>query len=292
MLASTTTGFHVGLLATAYWFGFRHGIDWDHIAALTDITGTQGSSRRSMILATLYAVGHALVVFVLGLAAILLSEQMPDSVDLVMERVVGVTLIVLGVYVVVSLVRDGRDFRMRSRWMLLFGALRRLRHRRTEPVVIEHEHEHAENEAHDHTHVHVHVGGGGGGGSRGTHSHAHRHVGGLPDDPFTSYSRHSAFAVGMLHGVGAETPTQVLIFVTAAGVGGRGAGVMLLAAFLVGLLSSNTLIALASTYGFLGATKNWPLYAAVSAVTAVASLAIGTMFLLGSAELLPAIFSG
>jgi high-affinity nickel-transport protein len=290
MLASTSTGFHVGLLATAYWFGFRHGIDWDHIAALTDITGTQGTSRRSMVLATLYALGHALVVFVLGLAAILLSEQLPPSVDRVMQRVVGVTLIVLGVYVVVSLVRYGRDFRMRSRWMLVFGALRRLRPRRVEPVVIEHEHEHehAEDEAHDHTHVHARVGGDG----RGTHTHSHRHVARMPDDPFTSYGRPTAFAVGMLHGVGAETPTQVLIFVTAAGVGGRGAGVALLAAFLVGLLSSNTLIALASTYGFLGATKNWPLYATVSVVTAVASLIIGTLFLFGNGELLPPILSG
>jgi high-affinity nickel-transport protein len=288
MLASPATGFHIGLLATAYWFGFRHGIDWDHIAALTDITGTQSTSRRSMVLATLYAVGHALVVLVLGLAAILLSEQLPDSVDLVMQRVVGVTLVALGVYVVVALVRHGRDFRMRSRWMLLFAALRRLLPRRAEPIVIEHEHEHAAQEAHDHAHVYVHAGN----ADRGTHSHTHRHVAPLPDDPFPSYGRPTAFAVGMLHGVGAETPTQVLIFVTAAGVGGRRAGVMLLAAFLVGLLSSNTLIALASTYGFLGATKNWPVYAAVSVVTAVSSLAIGTLFLFGSADRLPAIFSG
>ena len=126
----------------------------------------------------------------------------------------------------------------------------------------------------------------------GTHSHVHRHVAHVPDDPFTTYGRPTAFAVGMLHGVGAETPTQVLIFVTAAGVGGKGAGVALLVAFLVGLLSSNTLIALAATYGFLGATKNWPFYAAVSVVTAVGSLVVGTLFLFGSAELLPAIFSG
>ena len=56
----------MGLLATAYGFGFRHGIDWDHIAALTDITGSQDDGRRSMLFATLYAVGHALVVFALG----------------------------------------------------------------------------------------------------------------------------------------------------------------------------------------------------------------------------------
>ena len=35
-----------------------------------------------------------------------------------MERIVGFTLILLGIYVLVGLVRHGREFRMRSRWML------------------------------------------------------------------------------------------------------------------------------------------------------------------------------
>ena len=42
--------FHAGLILTAFGFGFRHGIDWDHIAALTDITSSQAHPRRSMFL--------------------------------------------------------------------------------------------------------------------------------------------------------------------------------------------------------------------------------------------------
>jgi high-affinity nickel-transport protein len=286
--ASTATGFHVGLLVTAYWFGFRHGIDWDHIAALTDLTSTQRSPRSSMTLATVYALGHALVVFVLGLSAIVLSEQLPSGVDAAMGRVVGATLVLLGTYVIVSLVRNGRDFRMRSRWMLLFEGLRRLRLRRSEPLVIEHEHEHAVDEAHEHSSIHVHAGASG----DGTHRHPHRHVATLPDDPFATFGRPAALGIGMLHGVGAETPTQVVIFVAAAGVGGSAGGVAMLVAFIVGLLSSNTLIALAGTYGLLSATRSWPLYVAVSVVTAVASLFVGIVFLLGGDSMLPAIFSG
>jgi high-affinity nickel-transport protein len=96
----------------------------------------------------------------------------------------------------------------------------------------------------------------------------------------------------MLHGVGAETPTQVLVFLTAAGVGGRAAGVVLLVAFLVGLITSNTVVALAGTFGFLRATKHWSIYVTVSVVTAIASLVVGTVFLLGSDALLPAFFGG
>ena len=288
MLASTSTGFHMGLLATAYWFGFRHGIDWDHIAALTDITGTQRSPRRAMALATLYALGHAVVVFALGLGAIVLSGKLPHGVDTAMGRVVGATLILLAIYIVVSLVRNGRSFRMRSRWMLLFVGLRRLRSRRDEPLVIEHEHEHAVDEAHGHSHAHVHAGA----SHLGVHSHPHRHVAPMPEDPFTGYGRRTAFGIGMLHGVGAETPTQVVIFVAAAGVGGTATGVAMLVAFIVGLLSSNTLIALAGTFGFLSATKSWPVYVAISVVTAVASLFVGTVFLLGNDGILPAFVGG
>src|ERR687887_508807 len=91
--------FHIGLVLTAFGFGFRHGIDWDHIAALTDITGSQGESRRSMILATWYALGHALMVFVLGFAAIVLAARLPASVDTMVEHFVGLTLIALAAYV-------------------------------------------------------------------------------------------------------------------------------------------------------------------------------------------------
>ena len=114
----------------------------------------------------------------------------------------------------------------------------------------------------------------------------------MPNDPFVSNGRPTAFGIGMLHGVGAETQTQVVIFVAAAGVGGTAAGIAMLTAFTVGLLTSNTLIALAGTYGFLSATKSWPLYVTISVVTAAASLFVGTLFLLGNDAALPAIFSG
>src|SRR4029453_12435639 len=85
--------FGIGVIVSAFLFGFRHGIDWDHIAAITDIAGSQDDRG------TLYAVGHALVVFLIGTAAILLGERLPESIDNVMEKIVGVTLIMLGVFV-------------------------------------------------------------------------------------------------------------------------------------------------------------------------------------------------
>lgn len=108
--------------------GLRHGIHWDHIAAITDITssvvtteeatghmvaveadGTAAAvsggrfgtrwheTRRGFVLATLYALGHACVVIVLGLLAIWAGTILPAWIDPLMKAVVGATLVLLGV---------------------------------------------------------------------------------------------------------------------------------------------------------------------------------------------------
>ena len=294
---------HAGLLLTAFGFGFRHGIDWDHLAAIGDITGSQQSPRRSMTLATLYAVGHAVVVFALGIGAIVLADRLPASVDATMERFVGATLVLLGVYVFVALLRQGRDFRMRSRWMLLISGMRRAfrwlrlsmgtRGRRGEVFEVVHEHEHdIEEHHHQHAHQRAPVASAPAGRGSAPHSHLHRHLGRMPDDPFATYSSAAAFGIGMLHGIGAETPTQVLIFLAAAGAGGKLAGVALLVCFIVGLLASNPVVALAGTLWSFGTRRNFALYATVSAVTAAGSLIIGSLFLFGHGASLPALFGG
>jgi hypothetical protein len=308
MPAPAHEAFHAGVLLTAIGFGFRHGIDWDHIGALTDITSSQYQSRRSMWFATLYALGHALVVFVLGLAAIMLAVQLPPGTDSVMERFVGATLIVLATYVVYSVTRHGPDFRLRSRWMLLITAVRTgLRWARggarTELVEIVHDHVHPVSEIHDRPYAsdhrdersaaHVQVSRSSTVSTSGAvHRHRHRHMAGLPDDPFEDYAPLTAFGIGMIHGVGAETPTQVLIFLTAAGVGNKGAGLLLLACFIIGLLAANSVVALARTAGLVGVRGDRRVYVAVSLLTALFSGAIGIVFVAGSSSSLPGMLGG
>jgi high-affinity nickel-transport protein len=294
-LAATVAdkGFGLGLIASSFLFGFRHGIDWDHIAAITDITSSQEEQRRSILFGTLYALGHALVVFVIGTFAILLGENLPEGVDVTMERIVGITLIVLGVYVFVALIRHGREFRMRSRWMLIFAGIRTLYHRLRRSVTPEPEP------------VHVHAGGEGSTAvavaedipvSEWHHGHhgrpGHHHHEHPEQDAFMNYGKRTAFLVGMVHGVGAETPTQLVIFLTIAGAGGHLAGEILLATFLLGLLSSNTLITLGTAFGFVRASKNWALYLTVALLTATFSLVIGTLFVFGKGTVLPALLGG
>jgi hypothetical protein len=295
--ASSDGGFGFGLLLASFWFGFRHGIDWDHIAAITDITSSQEDRRRAILFGTLYVFGHGVVVLALGIVAILIGEKLPESVDAAMGRIVGVTLILLGVYVFVSLIRHGREFRMRSRWMLVFAGIRgawwKLRDRRG-----------TGGDSHDHERepVHVHAGGvdavdaedriaewhHGHHGRPGHHHHKHPE----PDDPFVNYQKGTSFLVGMLHGIGAETPTQILIFTAAAGAGGKAAGLAVLGAFIVGLMTSNSVITVGTAFGFLRASKNFAIYATVAVITGVFSLVIGVLFVLGMDTILPALFAG
>ncbi|MDQ6854338.1 MAG: hypothetical protein M3046_11730 [Actinomycetota bacterium] len=293
MAASTSVD--VALIATAFVLGFRHGFDWDHLAALGDIAASQDSRRRSMLLATMYALGHAAVAFAIGAAVIVASAHLPEPVGAVMERLVGVTLVALGVWVIVSWARGQRP-RMAGRGALLLAGFRRLRPRPA-PIIIEHEHEHPRTEPHDHdpqlVHEHDHdheivrVGPVPVASGPPAHRHRHKHVAALPDDPLPTYGGGVALGVGMLHGIGFETPTQALVFVTAVGAGSRAAGLLVLACFLAGLLVANSLVAALSTLSFTGARGRSRIYAVASLVAAAASLVVGIVYIVGLGDVLP-----
>ena len=280
----------LALLGTALTLGLRHGIDWDHLAAITDITGTTtsvqtateaqggagrrtgtsalavsvaappalalgGVNWRAVGLALLYAGGHGLVVVLLGMAALTFGAILPDWVDPLMERAVGATLLFLGAWVAYSLARYWRgdgEFRLQSRWMLVFSGVRR------------------------------------GWGALQQRLHGHRHVPGeYHVHRVDRYGPGTAFSTGLIHGVGAETGTQVLIIAAIGGAANRGLGAGMLFAFVVGLLLSNTAVALLTSAGFVSAGKVKSLYIAAGALAAVFSLWVGSYAVLGLSDQLP-----
>jgi hypothetical protein len=288
----------VGLLLGMVALGFRHGFDWDHIAAITDITSTTSSGhaevdvpaaapvtphghddemrghahehgatgpdpmhafgesrfaheqRHAIGLASLYALGHALVVVVLGILALTVGAILPEWVDPILEKVVGVTLVLLGAWVIYSVVqylRGKGEFRLRSRWMLVFDIARNAW------------------------------------GALQARIHGHEH---RPSAHATQYGPRTAFGVGMIHGIGAETGSQALLLAGIAGATGT-TGIVILFAFVVGLLLANTLVAVVSATGFIGAQRMRVVYVIVGALAGVASLVIGLLFILGFGTALP-----
>lgn len=333
-------GGSIGVVAAALALGIRHGIDWDHIAAITDITSTTATAqdsderwltrepgmmltdeshhslaaaplganavaeaesvihaaehvavgvggsrshlssptaavqavrshpkgnhhaggswgflleqRRALFLGTLYALGHGTVVTILGVLAILASGFLPGWIDPIMERVVGVTLIFLAAYLFYSLYRffrGGGEFRIRSRWMLIFAGVRN-----------------------GFNWLRARLWGG--------HKHAHVHAS-------EQYGVRTAYGVGMIHGIGAETGTQVLVIATAVGAGTKAMGIVALGAFVVGLLISNSFITFATTAGFVSSRRRQGVYVLAGLLAAVFSLLVGLVFLSHAGGFLP-----
>ena len=278
--------------------GFRHGFDWDHIAAITDITSTTSAShadvevppgapvsaaghsdhvtdhahshasapvahtiresrftheqRHALGLATLYALGHASMVVALGIAALLFAAILPEWVDPILEKIVGVTLVLLGIWVLFSVtqyLRGKGELRLRSRWMLLFDFARY------------------------------------GWGALQARVHGHRHH---PSLHATQYGPRTAFGVGLIHGIGAETGSQALLLAGVAGAAGEASrGVLILVAFTIGLLIANSLVAFVTATGFIGAQRLRAIYVAFGLVAGLLSLYVGVLFVFGLGTALP-----
>ena len=301
----------LAVFLTALSLGLRHGVDWDHIAAITDITSASPTRRRGFRLSMLYALGHALVVFLLGSIVILIGAQLPEQFDDVMGRIVGVTLLVLGLTVVVQLFRRGDDFRLRSRWMLVldgtFAGLRRIRRLGSRRVIrVDHEHghdheddQHEHQQAHDHAHLNersvaditVSVGAPSPLRDSGSaHAHSHHHELMVPATAFAGYGPAGAAGIGMLHGIGVESPTQIALFVAASSSGGRTAGFVLLSVWVVGLVVANGAIAALTGWGVLHAERSRAIYLGIAVVVAAMSLVLGTMLVAG-VDVLPEILA-
>lgn len=303
----------IGLITTALALGIRHGFDWDHLAAITDVTSTTATAeaaesgheavhehtaehalahahahggpdeivahetrpegaahphahegdrppprflteqRRALLLGSLYALGHATVVAILGTLALLFGAVLPDWVDGVMGPIVGATLLFLGVWVFVSLyqyARHGREFRLRSRWMLAFDSVR-YAWRRFQARL-----------------------------------HGHEHV-----DPMemSSYGVRTAFGVGVIHGIGAETGTQVLLIAAIGGASSQGLGIPMMVAFIAGLLISNSIVVFITATGFIASRLRQRIYIVFGVIAGAFSIVIGAAFLLGLEATLPSI---
>lgn len=284
------------MLLAVFFAGLRHGFDLDHIAAITDITSSQLERKRAMVLGTVYAIGHAVMLLILGGIAVIAGQRIPASLDELMGRVIGLTLILLGAYVVYSLLRYGRDVRLRSRWMLVLSGVKRVvawvRRAPIREIEISHEHEHPIG-GHHHHHEHLTPASAEPGTVKTqTHMHPHSHVVRAPSDPFTEYGIATCFGIGMIHGIGAETPSQVVLFTTAAGVSGALGGVWVLVAFVVGLLLGNTILVAASATGFSNGQRLPAAYMVLVLATAVVSLVVGALYVAGRTDVLPSFLGG
>ncbi|KRE49548.1 HoxN/HupN/NixA family nickel/cobalt transporter [Paenibacillus sp. Soil522] len=183
----------IGLLALSILLGLRHGIDYDHIAALADITGGSiGSKKERLKLSLWYAGGHETVIFILGCSILLFAWTVPIWADHLMGKAVGLTLIFMSVLMLLGR-RNGKA----AYWSRGISMFQKLRRRNSEPF---------------------------------------------------TFTRRNVFTIGIIHGIGAETPTQLLLFTTVAGAAAVNHGIFAVTAFSCGLLISHAIIAIISIW--------------------------------------------
>ena len=103
------------------------------------------------------------------------------------------------------------------------------------------------------------------------------------------YGARTALGIGLIHGIGAETGTQVLVIATAVGGGGKAMGVAMPLTFVVGLIISNSPLTGLSTAGFVSARRRQAIYVAAGVFAAVFRLLVGLLFLFQAGEFLPSL---
>ncbi len=272
------------LLGAALLLGIRHGVEWDHLAAILDITGGSlspttslaaagpppvnssysffaGSAAsvgldsevaRTFSLASLYALGHGFVVIAMGLAIQTFACSLPAWMDPMMEKVVGWTLIILSIWLLYSLYLAAfrsQEFRLSSRWMLLYSGITRI------------------------------------------YNWICAKATGRQPTPrksdLTVCGPRTAFGIGMIHGIGVETSTQIILMTTVGMITNALLSSAMLVAFVAGLVVSNSVVACLLALGFIRASSIKPLYLTLGLIAASFSLIVGVCFVLGKSDSLP-----
>jgi high-affinity nickel permease len=221
-----------GALFSCAVLGLQHGIDVDHVAAVSDVTSVQRTPLEATRCGLLYAAGHAVTVGILGIAIILLQGSMPAAVSAWMERVVGLTLVMLGCYVFGALFRGIGPMGRGQAILAIVGRIS-----------------------------------GGSGEARTV---------GTP-----GYGPKSSLSLGVLHGIGAETPTQLSVLLIASNLGGLQNGIICLTMFAVGMFASNMVLTTAATSVFAVSKARPVMFRALGALTASYSIWIGTRLMIG-----------
>lgn len=240
MMSGNSASVAAALIAAGL-LGIRHGMDCDHIAALGDLVSIEKRPGRSIRLGLAYILGHSLVIAILGSAAICLQLALPPAIDRWMERLVGFTLVVFSVAIAYSLIASRRNSRChgRSRADLLMAGFGWLRARFCRLSA-------ARNEVAEKT---------------------------------RSMANRSSFVVGIIHGFAAETPTQILLFLMTAQLGGAALGLTALFVFILGMGIMNTLLCVLMEQVFLTTASSEKFQRAISCISAGYSFAVGVFML-------------
>ncbi len=222
--------------------GLRHALESHNIAAIGDFTTSAGSPSQALGWTAAYTLGHVLAIAMIGSLSVAFGLSLPPGATAIIGRLVGVTLMIFGAYVLYVLFAKPGTMVRYSRVTLIAAAIRRALAavRRSEA-----------------RHVHE--------------AELRASAGARP-----------AFVLGLVHGAGLETPTQLALFVLAAGMRGWEAGLLCVLVFVAGLAAMTGMMAAVSAGMFrLASALRW-IQAGVMLLSGVYSVALGAALTLGA----------
>lgn len=165
------------VLLVSLLLGLRHASDPDHLAAVSTLIASEEDDtgvRKATFMGFAWGLGHGTTLALVGLPLVLLGRYLPERVGQGAEVAIGAIIVILAV-------------RLLVRWRR--GAF--------------HAHTHAHEGGEPHRHLHAHEKPGGEGVTAHAHSHATR-----------LRSPLSAYAVGLVHGIGGSGGLTLLLLST------------------------------------------------------------------------------
>ncbi|WP_227935515.1 HoxN/HupN/NixA family nickel/cobalt transporter [Alkalihalobacillus deserti] len=222
-----------GLLAIL--IGIRHGMDADHVAALADMIGTETQKTKQYSLGIMYAVGHGLIVLIIGLLALYVGVRLPEGAYGFLEMLVSFTLILLGAIILYSLFNNKGEYEYKSRIAIVYGFLEKV--------------------------------------FRGKDGNE------ISATPLT-LGIIGALIIGLIHGIGVESPTQIAIISNAVGLDNVTAAALHLILFVFGLLISTISLTFILSWGFFKARVKKVVYVLLGSITGVYSVSLGVFMIL------------
>ncbi len=132
----------LSLLAVGFLLGMRHAMESDHVAAVASLATRSHSVKDIVRLGAVWGIGHTLTLLLFGSIVILMDTAVPATLATILETAVGLMLIVLGVDVLRTMLREGLHFHV---------------HKHSDGRVHFHAHSHAGEKTHDpYHHKHEH----------------------------------------------------------------------------------------------------------------------------------------
>ncbi|MFC0270557.1 High-affinity nickel-transporter [Metabacillus herbersteinensis] len=220
----------------AVFIGMRHGMDSDHVAAIADMVGSEERKRRQVSLGLMYALGHGLIVLIIGLISILIGLKLPTNAQVFLEGFVGITLLLLGGFILYTVFVQRNEYEYKSRIKIVYEFLANFTPK-------------AKRE-----------------GIKANLS------------PL-AFGVIGAFLIGIIHGIGVETPTQLAVITNAVGMSNLSAAMIQLFLFVIGLLISTIFITCCLSWGFVKARFRKQLFIILGSITGIYSIGLGVIML-------------